>query len=156
MTNDTWGIIRGVAAAKGFPILMMNRYSKGIFYVLNIPENMSDLYNLPQGVLNSIKGYLMGDFPVRIDSPAEIALLAYDNKSFVVESFRDEPCEVKITFPGSGTRLTEVRSDKALFPLPIPSPDPNNWWARVNPDPPKTDFLVRIQPHSYRVFQFEK
>jgi len=156
MTNDTWGIIRGVAAAKGFPIVMMNRYSKGIFYVLNIPENMSDLYNLPQGVLTSIKVYLMGDFQVRIDSPAEVALFAYDNQSFVVESFRDEPCEVKVTFPGSGAKMTEAGSGKAFEPLPVPTPDPNNWWARMNPDAAKTDFSVQIQPHSYRVFRFEK
>jgi hypothetical protein len=156
MTNDTWGIIRGVAAAKGFPIVMMNRYSKGIFYVLNIPENMSDLYNLPQGVLTSIKGYLMGDFPVRVDSPAEVALFAYDNQSFVLESFRDEPCEVKVTFPGSGANMTEVGPDKVFKPLPVPTPDLNHWWAKVNPDLPKTDFSVQLQPHSYRVFRFER
>ena len=68
-TNDTWGIIRGVAGAKGFPIVLMNRYSKGIFYVLNIPENISDLYNLPEPVVSAIKGYLMEDFPVRVESP---------------------------------------------------------------------------------------
>jgi hypothetical protein len=156
MTNDTWGIIRGVTAAKGFPIVMMNRYSKGIFYVLNIPENMSDLYNLPQGVLTSIKGYLLGNFPVRIDSPAEVALFAYDNQSFVLESFRDEPCEVKVTFPGSGANMTEVGPEKVFKPLPVPTPNPNHWWAKVNPDLPKTDFSVQLQPHSYRVFRFER
>ncbi len=29
-TNDSWGIIRGVANAKGFPILLMNRYGGGM------------------------------------------------------------------------------------------------------------------------------
>ncbi|HET9396530.1 MAG TPA: hypothetical protein VFO36_10775, partial [Nitrospiraceae bacterium] len=46
-TNDTWALIRGVANAKGFPILLMNRYSRGIFYVLTIPDNIGDLYSLP-------------------------------------------------------------------------------------------------------------
>ena len=156
LTNDTWGVIRGVAAAKGFPILLMNRYSKGIFYVINIPENMSDLYNLPQGVLTSLKGYLMGDFPVRIDSPAQVALFAYDNQSFVIESYKSEPCDVNVIFPGAGAKLTDSVSGKPLEPQLIPTPDPNNWWARVNPDAPMTHFSVQIQPHSYRVFTFEK
>ena len=36
-TNDMWAVVRGVAGAKGFPIVLMNRYSKGIFYVLDGP-----------------------------------------------------------------------------------------------------------------------
>ena len=43
-TNDSWGIIRGVAAAKGFPIVLMNHYSKGTLYLWNMPENFGDLY----------------------------------------------------------------------------------------------------------------
>ena len=38
-TNDTWPMIRGVAGANGDPILLMNRYSRGVIYVLTIPEN---------------------------------------------------------------------------------------------------------------------
>ncbi len=155
-TNDAWGIIRGVASAKGFPVVLMNHYSKGILYVLTIPENISDLYNLPQGVVTSIKGYLQADFPVRIDSPAEVALFAYDNNSFVVESYRPEPCDVTITLPGAGGKVKDSMADKALEPLPVPTPDPRNWWARQNPDALKTQFKVQVPPHSYKVFSIEK
>jgi len=156
ITNDAWGIIRGVAAAKGFPVVLMNHYSKGIIYVVTIPENISDIYNLPQGVLTSIKKYLMADFPVRIDSPAQVALFAYDNNSFVVESYRPEPCEVTITLPGAGEKVKDAIDGKSLEAQPIPSPDPNNWNARMNPDAAKTNFKVLVQPHSYRVFTIEK
>ncbi len=155
-TNDAWGIIRGVAAAKGFPLVLMDHYSKGILYVVTIPENISDLYNLPQGVLTSLKGYLMADFPVRIDSPAQVALFAYDNNSFVVESFRPEPCEVTITLPGAGGKVKDALAEKPLEAQPIPTPDPHNWNARMNPDAAKTNFKVQLQPHSYRVFTIEK
>ncbi|HJT23490.1 MAG TPA: hypothetical protein VJ873_02885, partial [bacterium] len=117
-TNDAWGIIRGVASAKGFPIVLMNHYSKGIIYVLTIPENISDLYNLPQGVTAAIKGYLQEDFPVRIDSPAQVALFAYDNNSFVVESFRAEPCDVTITLPGADGKVKDAVTNESLTPLP--------------------------------------
>ena len=68
-TNDSWGIIRGVAAAKGFPMLLMNRYSRGTLYLWTMPENFGDLYNLPQPMLTRIKEYLFTDSPVRIDAP---------------------------------------------------------------------------------------
>lgn len=155
-TNDAWGIIRGVATAKGFPIVLMNHYSKGIIYVLTIPENISDLYNLPRGVVTAIKDYLQGDFPVRIDSPAQVALFAYDNNSFVIESYRPEPCDVTITLPGTGGKVEEAMGGKQLEALPQPTPDPNNWWAKQNPSAPKTDFKVTIQPHSYEVYEIEK
>jgi hypothetical protein len=77
----------------------MNHYSKGIFYVLAIPENIGDLYNLPRGVTSAIKGYLQQDFPVRMDSPAQVALFAYDNGAFVIESFRPEDSEVTVSVP---------------------------------------------------------
>jgi hypothetical protein len=69
-TNDSWTLLRGVASAHGIPILIMNRYSRGILYVLDIPDNIGDLYDLPQPAMNVIRTYLQGDFPVRIDAPA--------------------------------------------------------------------------------------
>src|SRR5207302_1659008 len=43
-TNDSWGIIRGVAAAKGFPNALMNHYANGTICMLTMPENLGDIY----------------------------------------------------------------------------------------------------------------
>ena len=74
--------------------------------------------------MTAIKGYLQADFPVRIDSPAEVALFAYDNNSFVVESFRPGPCEVTVTLPGTGGKLRDTLSDVLLEAQPVPTPGP--------------------------------
>jgi hypothetical protein len=95
-TNDSWGIIRGVAAAKGFPIVLMNHYSKGTMYLWTMPENFGDLYSLPQPMVTRIKQYLFGDLPVQIDAPDHVALFTYDNGAFVVENFRDDAASVRI------------------------------------------------------------
>jgi len=100
-TNDAWPIIRGVAGARGFPVLLMNRYSKGILYVLDIPSNIGDLYALPPGVMNSVKRYLMADAPVRIEAPAGVSLFTYDNGAYVIESFRDTPTTVRVIAHGA-------------------------------------------------------
>ena len=95
-TNDSWGIIRGVAAAKGFPILLMNHYSKGTIYLWTMPENFGDLYLLPRPMVTRIKDYLFADAPVRIDAPDHVALFTYDNGTFIVENYRDDAATVRI------------------------------------------------------------
>jgi hypothetical protein len=100
-TNDSWGIIRGVAAAKGFPIVLMNHYSKGTLYLWTMPENFGDLYSLPRPMVTRIKQYLFGDQQVQIDSPDHVALFTYDNGAFVVENFRDDAANVRVIRKGS-------------------------------------------------------
>jgi len=156
-TNDMWAVVRGVAGAKGFPIVLMNRYSKGIFYVLTVPENIADLYNLPAGVTSAIKGYLQQDFPVRIDSPPEVALYAYDNGAFVVESFRRDDSEVTVSVVGEHVKLKNALTGEALKEL-IPASDPGERrrFREGPPGPPRTHFKVAVPPHSYLMFATEK
>lgn len=45
-TNDGWAIVRGVAGAEAFPLLLMNHYSAGTLYMQTVRENPSDLYAL--------------------------------------------------------------------------------------------------------------
>jgi len=107
-TNDSWGIIRGVAAAKGFPILLMNHYSKGTIYLWTMPENFGDLYSLPRPMVTRIKDYLFADAPVRIDAPDHVALFTYDNGAFIVENYRDDAATVRIA--RIGRKATETAS----------------------------------------------
>jgi len=99
-TNDSWGIIRGVAAAKGFPIVVMNHYSRGTLYLWTMPENFGDLYNLPQPMITRLKQYLFADAPVQIEAPDHVALFTYDNGAFIVENYRDDAARVAITRKG--------------------------------------------------------
>jgi hypothetical protein len=99
-TNDSWGIIRGVAAAKGFPIVLMNHYSKGTLYLWTMPENFGDLYNLPQPMITQLKQFLFADAPVQIDAPDHVALFTYDNGAFVAENYRDDAAKVGVTRKG--------------------------------------------------------
>jgi hypothetical protein len=109
-TNDSWGIIRGVAAAKGFPIVLMNHYSKGTLYLWTMPENFGDLYSLPRPMVTRIKAYLFADAPVSFDAPDHVALFTYDNGAFVVENFRDDAAMVGITRKG------QAASEKVIIP----------------------------------------
>ncbi len=157
-TNDMWAVVRGVAGAKGFPIVLMNHYSKGIFYVLNVPENIADLYDLPSGVTSAIKSYLQQDFPVRIDWPAQVALFAYDNGAFVVESFRHDDSEVTVSVVGDHVKLKNALTGEALKEIAPAPPDPGEKRRfRERPmGPARTHFKIAVPPHSYLVFATEK
>jgi hypothetical protein len=147
-TNDTWAVVRGVAVAKGFPIVLMNHYSKGTFYVLVIPENVSDLYNLPPGVTGAIKRYLLPDFPVRIDAPAQVSLFAYDNGALVVQSFRAEDTEVTLSVAGDA-QVTNALTGEALKEVAAPTSGGGRWPTGR----PRTHFKITVPPHSYLVFR---
>jgi hypothetical protein len=155
-TNDSWPVLRGVAGAKGFPIVLMNRYSKGIVYLLTVPENIGDLYSLPVGVTTQIKRYFLQDFPVQIESEPQIALFAYDNNTFVVESFRPTVSDVAISVAGGQLQLRNLLTGAAVA-APAQSPAAQGGFHRGLGDagPARTRFSIKVEPHSFLVFGVE-
>ncbi len=157
LTNDSWPIIRGVAGAKGFPVMVMNHYSRGVFMVLAIPENVGDLYALPRGLLSKIRAYLMPDFPVRIDAPSRVGLFAYDNGTFVVQSFRAEPSALAVSTPGTNLKLRDLDTGEIIAAAPVAAITADAA-AQTNraAEPPRSNFKVNLNAHSFRAFRLEK
>jgi hypothetical protein len=145
-TNDAWPVIRGMADGNGFPLLLMDTYGPGKLYVLTVPDNFADLYEIPEGALDALRSYVMGDFPVRIDAPAKVSLFAYDNGSMVVESFRDEPVEVTVRVKGSVARLENLQTGAVVEGTLVKA-------GRVAGQAPMTaderTFKVTLAAHSY-------
>ena len=145
-TNDSWPLIRGEASANAVPILLGTQYARGQLYVLDVPANMGDLYQLPQPVLDQLRGYLLERFALRIDAPALVSLFAYDNRSFVVESYRDAPATVRVFVKGAAAKLQDLASGQTVLPSPQVSP------GAAPGEGHETSFLVRLPPHSFRAF----
>ncbi len=145
-TNDSWPLIRGEASANAVPILLETRYARGELYVLDLPANMGDLYQLPQPVLDELRGYLLARFALRIDAPALVSLFAYDNHTFIVESYRADPATVRIFVKAGASRLVDLASGRSVLPAPeaVPGPAPG--------EAHETSFVVQLPPHSYRAF----
>ena len=133
----------------------MNRYSKGVIYLLTIPENPADLYNLPEGAVTQIKRYLLQDFPVQIDSPALVSLFAYDNNTFVIESFRPVRSAVNIALPGAEVKLRDLASGKLIVGHLPPPPPMDRRGRRRREEPARMIFPVQIEPQSYRAYRIE-
>jgi hypothetical protein len=152
VTNDSWSLVRAEANGNGFPLLLMNRYSKGILYVWTMPDNFADLYRLPTAVTAAIKNYVMRGFPVRLDGPAEVALFAYNNGAFIVQNFSATAAEVNISTLGNSARLKNLVTGKTLEGKSL-SPSGRNW--RDETTEGRTLFSTKLPPHSYAVFSLD-
>ncbi|MGC2636057.1 MAG: hypothetical protein WA294_02690 [Acidobacteriaceae bacterium] len=155
MTNDAWPLIRGTANGGGAPILLMDRYGKGILYVLAVPDNFNDLYALPAGVLTAIRSYLGEGLPALLDGPGQVSLFPYDNNTFVVESFRSEPVTVTVTIPGASKHLRNLATGEVLEAAPAPAAESATRRRATTGQPPGTRFAIALPPHSYAGFAVE-
>jgi hypothetical protein len=157
-TNDAWFVLAGVANGNGFPVLISDKYSRGVLYVLAIPDNFTDLYSIPPTALNLVRNILTRDLPVRIEGPAQVALFEYDNDTFIVQNFAAAEATVTVGVTRPNSRLRNLVTDETLSTQSPPGRGRGRGFGgQNNPDfvPPRTSFTVTIKPHSYLAFAVE-
>jgi hypothetical protein len=116
-TNDAWEIVSALTSptkTSGTPILLSAKYSKGLFYVLTIPQAIGDLYSYPTGVLKAIRDVLAKDMYVRLDAPSRVSLFVYDNDRFIVESFQENPVDAHIITDKRFAKLRDAVTGEEL------------------------------------------
>jgi len=151
-TNDAWTLVRGMASGRGYPIMLMDHYSKGTLYVLAVPDNASDLYNLPPEVLAVLHNYILQGFPVQMDAPSQVSLFAYDNNTFITQSFLPTETDETITAPAGFTHLHNLVTGEVLQ-----GQTPRGGrGGRGYVGPARSTFTVHLLPHSYAVFAAEQ
>jgi hypothetical protein len=151
-TNDSWEEVSAFDESNGWPILHSANYSKGMLYVLTIPESFTDLYNMPVEALNRIREVLSGKLKMYIEGPAKVSMFFYDNNTLIVESFLDESTELNIVTDKQFKKLSDLVSNEnynGTIREPI-----MGWWGRPIGDQ-KMVFNFTIKPHSYKVFKIE-
>jgi hypothetical protein len=155
LTNDAWEEISAMDETNGWPMLISAGYAKGTLYVLTIPESFTDLYNLPPTILSRIKDTVTRELPVRVDGPSMVSLFLYDNGTFVIESFLDEPVDVTVNVAGQIAALHDLLSGESLSPATNQGPRMPMFGRRGPGVSPRTTFGMLLKPHSYRVFQYQ-
>ena len=139
-TNDSWEIVSALTSptrTTGTPILHSAKYSKGVLYVLTIPEAQGDLYSLPADVLTAIRNVVCRDMPVRIEAPSQVSLFVYDNDTFIVESFRESTDTVRIVVDRKAAKLRDLVTGRELAGQPRGE---------------RTVFETFVRPGAYSVF----
>lgn len=151
LTNDSWEIASGISGASGWPLLHEADYSKGHLYILTIPDNFSDLYNLPAEVLNKVREVMCKQLNVQMEGPSQISLYVYDNNTCIVESFLDKEVEVKLLTSRQFSHITDLGSGQ-VYQGELKRPGVSYIEKDLRE---KYIFPVVIKPHSFRVFRME-
>jgi hypothetical protein len=147
-TNDSWEDITGIIGAAGCPILHQAQYSKGYLFILNIPDNYSDLYQLPEQVLNRIREVASQDLKVRIEGPSQVALFQYDNGGFIIESYLPDNISIKVIIKKPVTGIKDLLNNESISGRD--SRTSRVWGRKIDQT---SVFEVTLKPHSYRVFK---
>jgi hypothetical protein len=156
LTHDAWGDALGISpGGTTYPIVLSCDYSKGKFYVLNVPNDPADLYAFPAGVLSVIRAALGSAEPIRIENaPAQVALFRYDNNTFIVQNYLSTEAAVTVSIAGTVAQIHELLADKDIAPAPAAARGfrGGGFGGRGPAAPPRTSFTFTVLPHSYIAF----
>ncbi len=156
LTNDAWEELSALNGTNGWPMLISAGYAKGTLYVLTIPESFTDLYNLPAGrPVAGSRTRWRASCPCGWMAPGKVSLFVYDNGTFIVESFLDEPVDIGVTVARQATGLRDLLSEEVLAPAGGGAGGlrTGGFGGRGPNASPRTTFNVPLKPHSYRVLQ---
>ena len=153
-TNDAWEVVSAGrplnGGVSGYPILLRDTYSKGMLFVLTIPDDFGNLYDYPAGALNIIRRAMSKDIGAYIEGPSKVALFPYDNKTMVVENFNDEAVSLRVVVCAKVDSLHNLMKGELLKPAVLPKPV--MMWGRNRfygyPDG-ATVFDLTLPAHSY-------
>lgn len=146
-TNATVSDITLCVDEDNFPVMTEDNYGKGRFFILNVPENFSDLYKLPMEVVRNINKFMSMGQKVYLGCAPKFNLFAYDNNVYGIQSYAKYTDTVEVIVRGecSGIRNIEsgeVITEKTTRPVPTCRGDA----TRVIPEETEYAFRVRVQP----------
>ena len=153
-TNDAWEVVSAgrplTGGVSGYPILLRDTYSKGILFVLTIPDDFGNLYDYPAGALNVIRRAMSKDVGAYIEGPSKVALFPYDNKTMVVENFNDEAVSLRVVINHQVSGLRNLMTGEQLKPAEVTAPQGmmfRNRFTGYAED--ATVFDLQLAAHSY-------
>lgn len=153
-TNDAWEVVSAGrplnGGVSGYPILLRDTYSKGMLFVLTIPDDFGNLYDYPAGALNIIRRVMSKDAGAYIEGPSKMAFFPYDNKTMVVENFNDETVSLRVVVDAKVSTLRNLLTGELLKPSTITQPQSMFFRSRFTGYPEgATVFDVKLPAHSY-------
>jgi hypothetical protein len=104
---------------------------------------------LPEPVLNALRALLTPHLPVQLEAPGKVSLFVYDNHTFIVENFRDEPVHATALLALDQKQAEDIVTGEQL---PLKVREQPAFWGR----PAKAtnqELSVEIPPHSFRAFR---
>ena len=153
--NTSWMLLKGMTSEKNFPILIRDCYGKGQMVTLVVPDNFSDIQNLPRDVLSAIRQEFATNLDVYLECAKNVGLFLYDNGSFITYAYEymnegAQPCYVHVK--GGAKKLVclnrKFRNEVEPF-----KQIPENKWTHA---PSETVFKIETHPDMFEFWKVER
>ena len=146
-TNATWADILLLAGEDNFPVLTEDYYGKGRLFILNVPENFADLYQLPAEVIQTLNAILSLGQDVYLGSAPKASLITYDNETLCLHSFRPMLGTLRVVVRGECKGLKDLETGAEYTrSILLPGPQKRGDAARTRIAPPEYAFDIPVGP----------
>ena len=85
-TNDSQNLISGLSAENNYPIILKSKYSNGQVYLLNLPDNIGQIYAFPELVLATCRELMLSELPFMIQGKGKYMFFPFSEDYFVLYS----------------------------------------------------------------------
>lgn len=122
-TNATWCDIALLSGEDNFSVMTEDNYGKGRLFILNVPENFADLYQLPKEVWAVINKHISMGQRVYAAGEGKFSFFAYDNQVYGIQSYSPKKEFVRVIVRGTCSSLKnlltgELYTEKVALPHP--------------------------------------
>ncbi|MBQ1955130.1 MAG: hypothetical protein II350_05270, partial [Clostridia bacterium] len=103
------------------PNILLSRswYGAGKLWVLNIPDSMSDIYDIPAPVMSYLRRHLSKDMPLWFEGQSKLVLFPKDNNTFAMKSLLEHGSVALIHIKGEAKLLTCISSGERFAPYSV-------------------------------------
>jgi hypothetical protein len=85
---------------------------------------------------------------VKLEAPGKVSLFVYDNHTFIVHNFRDEPVNAQVSLAAGVTSISDLLSNET-----IRTSERSETPRLGPPTAPSTAAAFTLAPHSFRAFR---
>ena len=113
--NMSWSLLNGGNGKYHTSLFLKDTYSKGRMYLINIPENPSDLSNIPTDALDTVKAVL--NYNGVYVSARNVSVFHYDNDVFILYAHitdRAHPIHAQIHIPDENAKLFDLSGQNEI------------------------------------------
>lgn len=150
--NTSWMILKGQTDEKNLPILINDTYGKGQMMTFVVPDNFSDIKDMPREVLMQIRKEFCRDMPLYLDCGKNVGLFMYDNDVFVTypyEYLNEGPQACYIHVKGDAECLTDLSNNRKVSAYRVV---PENKWQKT---PMETVFKIETHPDVFKFWKID-
>ncbi len=154
--NSSWSLLNGGSGEYHSTLFLKETYGKGQMYIINIPENPSDLAKVPQWAMDAIKPVFNYD-GVYVSAP-NVSLFHYDNDTFIAYAHvtgQAHPIHATIHVQSPDARLTQLFPKRPPFLKDQIEAQQNKYTYDFKPMEEQTFDLI-LNPGEFYEFKVER